>query len=39
LVDCPTSIETKGLSAGAYTITATVTGSFATTHSVNVGLR
>jgi hypothetical protein len=31
--------KAKGLSTGTYTITANVTGSYATTHSVNVGLR
>jgi Bacterial Ig-like domain (group 2) len=33
------NLGTRGLSSGTYTITATVTGSFAATHSVNVGLR
>ena len=32
------NLGTKGLSTGAYKITATVTGSFAATHSVQVGL-
>jgi hypothetical protein len=33
------NLGTKGLSTGAYKITATVTGNFAATHSVNIGLR